>query len=295
MASTGLRGSTKPPATVEKTVVSSLYWRVVTGTLLGVALAAGTLFLPTAWVGLLLGPFLLIGAWEWTFLAGVRRRITRISTLVACSGGALLLASLQNPLLLTTVIGSAVCVWILALALVVRYQFRDQLPVTAPLTDSALGGFFLAVSWVALVDLHARGGEYLLMLFAIVWGADISAYLVGGRIGRHKLARRVSPGKSWEGLMAAFVGAMLCALALNGAPLFGVASLQLPIIFLVPLVILTVGFSVVGDLFESLLKRRVGRKDSGSLLPGHGGVLDRIDAMIAASAVFWLCLALNPL
>lgn len=295
MATTGLRASAERSDTVEATVGSSLYSRIVTGTLLGVGLAAAVLFLPTSLLGLLLGPFLVIGAWEWTFLAGVRHRVTRVVTLVGCTGCALALAWVNDPVLLKALVASAVFVWLLALAVVVRFQFQNRLPAAAPMADCVLGAFVLVVCWLALVDLHARGGQYLLMLFGIVWGADISAFVVGRRLGRHKLARRVSPGKSWEGLVAAFAGAFLCAVVLNALSVAGSASLGLSIASLVPLVLLTVGFSVTGDLFESLLKRRVGRKDSGSLLPGHGGILDRIDAMIAASAVFWLYLAASPI
>jgi phosphatidate cytidylyltransferase len=118
--------------------------------------------------------------------------------------------------------------------------------------------------------------------------ADSAAYLVGSRLGRRKLAPRLSPGKTWEGLLAALIAAGL-SLLLAGVLL----GLSPPVALLLMLLgAVTVALSVVGDLFESWLKRRRGRKDSGALLPGHGGVLDRIDSMTAAAPVFALGLIL---
>ena len=115
-----------------------------------------------------------------------------------------------------------------------------------------------------------------------MWAADTGAYFVGSRFGKHKLAPRISPGKSWEGFAGGLAASALAAVA--AVPLLQLQWPQLPA--LVALVLATVAISVVGDLFESLLKRHAGMKDSADLIPGHGGILDRIDSLLAALPVF---------
>jgi phosphatidate cytidylyltransferase len=127
------------------------------------------------------------------------------------------------------------------------------------------------------------GPGYVLFLFLLIWVADIGAYFAGRRWGRRKLALAISPGKTWEGAVGA--GAAALAFALAGAAALGLGS-RWP--GFVAICMVTVGFSIAGDLFESMMKRQRGLKDSGSLLPGHGGVLDRVDSLTAAAPVFLL-------
>jgi len=149
----------------------------------------------------------------------------------------------------------------------------------------ALAAALLIACWFALYDLRGQGAVVLVSAMAIVWIADIAAYFVGRGIGRHKLAPSISPGKSWEG---AFAGMAAVALAGLATVPFEAMSLALPSRLVgtigwmgAALVLaLLAALSIVGDLFESLLKRQAGVKDSGNVLPGHGGVLDRIDALI---------------
>jgi phosphatidate cytidylyltransferase len=124
-----------------------------------------------------------------------------------------------------------------------------------------------------------QGALALLLVFGIAWVADIAAYFAGRRFGRHKLAPTISPGKTWEGVAGAVLGVTLYAGLLHGlgAPLFG----HLPPVVLLPIVWLLTAVSILGDLLESLFKRQAGLKDSSQLLPGHGGVLDRIDSLLA--------------
>ena len=162
-------------------------------------------------------------------------------------------------------------------------------PAGRPVLRAAVGVALLLPTWAALVYLHDRGAGVLLGTLAIVWIADTAAYFAGRQFGRHKLAPAISPGKTWEGVAGA-----LLALGVYAAVLNGVAGLPLLSLFLVMAGLLYL--SVLGDLFESWIKRLAGMKDSGSLLPGHGGVLDRVDALtstlpVAAGILIWLELA----
>jgi phosphatidate cytidylyltransferase len=152
-----------------------------------------------------------------------------------------------------------------------------------------IGVVLLGPAWLAIVNARAVGANFLLSICCVVWMADIAAYFGGRAWGKRKLAPAISPGKSWEGVWSGMVGVLLLAVAwlvvdrsfaLGSPSLFthllsrhGVVGLILVVVFLVAL-------SVVGDLFESLVKRSAGAKDSSQLLPGHGGVLDRFDALL---------------
>jgi phosphatidate cytidylyltransferase len=158
-------------------------------------------------------------------------------------------------------------------------------PTTSPLPMAFIGWVVLCGAWVAMVELQARSPWLLLAAMAIVWVADTAAYFAGRAFGRRKLAPMVSPGKTWEGVFGALIAVGVYALAL--APLAGSAGFVLPTSALAiglwaAFALLVTGVSIFGDLYESLLKRHAGVKDSGTLLPGHGGILDRTDALFAA-------------
>lgn len=154
-----------------------------------------------------------------------------------------------------------------------------------------LGWLILSVGWLALAAAKQRGLGFILSALCIVWAADIAAYFGGKTFGRRKLAPSISPGKSWEGVWSGMAGAVLLAWAWTAlesvwpaiAPsVFSVVAARHGWIVLLPGLVAVCGLSVVGDLLESLAKRAVGAKDSSGLLPGHGGVLDRIDALLPA-------------
>jgi len=153
-----------------------------------------------------------------------------------------------------------------------------------------VGWLLLVPSWYGALLLH-HNPRMLLALLAVVWVADSAAYFAGRRFGRHKLAPAISPGKTWEGVGGAFAGVLLYGLLLQRVVLPEEAVLQGGA-FYVLLTAMTV-LGIVGDLFESWMKRQAGVKDSGTLLPGHGGVLDRIDALTAAIpfAALWIFLS----
>jgi|GWRWMinimDraft_5_1066013.scaffolds.fasta_scaffold00343_4 phosphatidate cytidylyltransferase len=152
-----------------------------------------------------------------------------------------------------------------------------------------LGLGILVVAWLALTESKAQGLNFLLSVFCLVWAADIGAYFGGRAFGRRKLAVSISPGKSWEGVWSGMLAVLLLAVAwiavdrhwsVDSPSMYSHLLSGLGPIGLVLSIVFLVGMSVVGDLFESLIKRQAGAKDSSQLLPGHGGVLDRVDALL---------------
>lgn len=227
------------------------------------------------------GLFMLAAAAEWTSLMGLSSILARIAYLVLFA--ALLLSTLFIPT--EAILFVATLWWIIALVLVLCYP-RGKSWWSHRWVKGVMGVFVLLPCWVALNVMRAEGsGIYIILfVFALIWGADSTAYFVGKRFGRTKLLPEVSPGKSWQGVMGALIYTVLAALMaiyLTGSkPPFAV------VIGIVSLAVVTVIFSIIGDLFESMLKRDVGLKDSGCILPGHGGILDRIDSLTAAAPIY---------
>ena len=201
----------------------------------------------------------------------------------------------ESALLLRGILVVAVCWWVVATAWVVRYQQGiDPEVASLPLLRVIGGWCTLIPAWLALVALHRHGPAgpvWVLLLLVLIWGADSGAYFAGRSFGRHRLANQVSPGKTWEGVAGGMVVIVVVAAAFGQVLelTIGVAAT------LVALCVLTGFVSVLGDLVESMWKRRAGLKDSGVLIPGHGGVLDRIDSLSAAAPVFVLGASLGGL
>jgi len=186
---------------------------------------------------------------------------------------------------LASVVG--VAWWLLAMLWLKHYEFASDHDTHARMFKLAAGTLAVIPAWCALALIHGsqpNGHRWLLLALMVIWAADSGAYFAGRHFGKHKLSPRISPNKTVEGFIGGMVASIL--IALIGAPIAGASIAQLPAVALV--VVVTVGFSVVGDLYESLLKRHVGAKDSGDLIPGHGGILDRIDSVLAALPVFAL-------
>jgi phosphatidate cytidylyltransferase len=165
----------------------------------------------------------------------------------------------------------------------------------------AIGLIALWTAWLAFANAKAIGLNFILSVFCLVWSADICAYAGGRAFGRRKLAPGISPGKSWEGVWSGMLGALIVAAVwlavdatgfVDSASLYQVVAAHLGYAGLALVVVFLVAMSVVGDLFESLVKRSAGAKDSSGLLPGHGGLLDRVDALLP---VFPIALAVASL
>lgn len=183
---------------------------------------------------------------------------------------------------------SALAAWVLGGVWVLRGGVAGWPRVPRPLRW-AIGLIALWTAWLALVNAKAIGLNFILSAFVLVWAADIFAYFGGRAFGRRKLAPAISPGKSWEGVWSGMVGALLVAaawlaidaIAMRGDESFySIVADRFGYLGVVMIVVFLVAMSVVGDLFESLVKRSAGAKDSSTLLPGHGGILDRIDGLL---------------
>ncbi|MEX0871483.1 MAG: phosphatidate cytidylyltransferase [Aquisalimonadaceae bacterium] len=260
--------------------------RVLTALVL-LPLVLGSVFgLPTPWFAAVVGIAVLVGAWEWARLIGIDRRSSRWAYLALVVFLLSVFGSVVNAgVLIPAVLAIGVIWWLIALAVLIRCNaVAASATPLAPGIGSVVGLLLLVPAWTGLVWLHARPeGPWLVMLVLVItWAADVGAYFAGRSLGRFKLAPRISPGKTWEGA----VGGLLLATAAGYGmqAIVPAPTLNMPLYGL--LVAVTVVFSIVGDLFESLVKRRAGVKDSGTLLPGHGGVLDRIDSLTATATVF---------
>lgn len=266
--------------------------RVITAlVLLPIVLAALFLLERTAFAAVA-GVFFLAAAWEWSALVGGLTRLLRVGY-VALMAVLLAAAEHYQPLWL---FHWAPLWWLLAAFWVLRYPRSTALWSAAPVM-ALIGAALLVPSFAVVVAVQDQGAlglagpwALLFMLFW-VWAADTGAYFAGRTLGKHKLAPAVSPGKTIEGLIGGVLLALvIVALVHHFAPV----QAQLPKLLAVALV--TVLASVLGDLFESMVKRLRGVKDSGTMLPGHGGMLDRIDSItaalpVAAMALLWAGLA----
>lgn len=265
--------------------------RALTAAVLLAAFLAALLLLEGPWFGVLIGAVLLGGGYEWGKLARLAPRAAlAYGGLAAALYGTLAwaLAPLRTadvPEL--ALFAGAAAFWLLAApAWLGRGMERSPTPLL-------LGAGLVVLVPTGLAAITLSPGQLLLAL-GLIWIADTAAYLAGRAFGRHRLAPRISPGKTWEGAVGGAVATLIYAIicAMPGAPLGASVGGAAWMPYLAATLLLC-AVSIVGDLFESALKRQAGAKDSGALLPGHGGVLDRIDSAtstlpIAALAFHWM-------
>jgi phosphatidate cytidylyltransferase len=249
--------------------------RILTAVALGALLVAMLLFANPAVAGLVFGLIMVVGAWEWSGFLRLESLLLRAGYVALLVGVAVVgQRQLMDTGPFMQLMQLTLLWWLVALCWVVIA------PAHASALGAALAGVLALVpAWLALVRIDSawpRGGEWALFILTLAFAADTGAFFAGRYFGRVRLAPRVSPGKTWEGVM----GGMLTAGAVAFAGAYWFA--QPPGVF-VPLCLGAAALSVVGDLTESLLKRRAGLKDSGRVFPGHGGVLDRIDSVTSAA------------
>ncbi len=265
--------------------------RILTALILIPIVVLAVLKLPTLYFALVLALIIALGAWEWAALSGFKTDISRVSfvLLVLLLSFGIYLYCDDNCKDIFVYIG--LIWWMLAFICVIAHQLEMFSITRQPLLRAIIGLLVIIPAWLSLVMLHAhpaQGAFFVLLLFVLIWVADSAAYFAGRRWGKHRLASRVSPGKSWEGVLAGFIAAAL----LGAAYAWWQGMAMVPIVLFSILSLVTVACSVMGDLFESLIKRTANLKDSGNLLPGHGGVMDRIDSLTVAAPVFLVGLCL---
>ncbi len=258
--------------------------RVVTAVILALFFLGALFFLP-GWVFVvLIGSVLAVAAWEWANLSALKSSVSKFSYVVV-----VVLLSLacgyfsdwaRSPEVLKVLLLIACAWWAVALLWVQGYPSSAVIWGAVPVR-LLMGILVLIPAWLGFSFLRQTDSGAWLVLFVVllVSAADIGAYFTGRAIGKRKLAPNVSPGKSWEGVIGGVVLAALLALSFNA--FFQIGSWYSLIFVAIP----TAFVSVLGDLVESMMKRHCGVKDSGRILPGHGGVLDRVDGLVAAIPV----------
>ncbi|MDR2871295.1 MAG: phosphatidate cytidylyltransferase [Xanthomonadaceae bacterium] len=278
--------------------------RVLMALIMAPVAIAAILLLPTSWLSPLAAIVLLIGLWEWLKLAGVQDSLSRTVLLLL---NLLLMVLLVwasrteesgfSPVLfqITSLIG--VGWWGISLIWLKLFKATANDGRLVRAAKLAAGTLAIVPAWCALCLLHSDNFSsaptpgshfnahlWLLSALMIVWAADSGAYFAGRHFGKRKLAPIISPNKTVEGAIGGILAGIVIVLPFGWG--LGIPSAQWPILMLVALI--TVLASIVGDLFESLLKRHADAKDSGALIPGHGGMLDRIDSLLAALPIFLL-------
>lgn len=246
------------------------------------------LSLPPKYFSVLTGCIVFWCAWEWSGLMGMKSlpKVIVYPFIVILSLAIILYLFSCHIISVPQVLYAAFAWWLIAGVLVVFYPRISGVWGKGVMIRALMGLMVLIPCWVALnfIRLFSHGAYIVLLLLVLIWGADSGAYFAGKKWGKNKLMPQVSPGKTWQGLFGALITSVF--IVMIAAVVFGIPNTMW--ISLLLLAFITVLFSVLGDLFESMLKRKAGIKDSGTLLPGHGGILDRIDSLTAAAPIFAL-------
>ena len=271
--------------------------RVITGLIMAGLFLSAMVFLPLPGLAAVFGALVVAGGWEWSRLAGWQSVVTRTLYVLVLAASMLALywyCGLDQrpaPEQVQPFLGLACLWWSFALLWVKSYPMSAVLWRTV-FMRSLMGLLILTPAWLAAVFLLSfpRGGLLVVIMVVVVASADIGAYFSGKTWGRHKLAEKVSPAKTWEGFWGGMAGCMLLSLILWA--LLPDRASHVGLLSVAAVTLATALASVVGDLSVSMVKRESGVKDSGTLLPGHGGVLDRLDSICGAAPVFALGLLL---
>ncbi len=266
-----------------KGIMSELNKRAITALTLSILSITTILFLESVWFAVVVTILVLLIGWEWCCLGTTKalhlRDYTYLFAICATTVATSVVPHLKQAIVLIGLL------WWFGLAILVGYSiFRSQIPAWKP--NRIHGVFVILPAATALMVLHDHmpdGKWYIIFGLLIVWTVDIGSYLSGKLIGSRPLARSISPRKTIEGAIGGLIGALSV-----GAVLYEATSVNLLTsrIQWLTLVVLTAIFCIVGDLVESIYKRNMGTKDSGRILPGHGGVLDRVDSTLAALPIF---------
>lgn len=266
--------------------MSTLLSRLITVIILVPIITLIILFAPLWLFEAVLAIILGLGVWEWNRLIGIKNIYYHWLYFIVLL--ALMIVCYWMPHIPFLIVASLF--WLAMVYFIFSYQNWPKFWGTSIYLRSALGLVVFIPTWVAISFLHQKP-YWLFYILITVWVADSAAYIAGKSLGKHKLVPAISPGKTREGLYGAFAAVITLSVLMSWYMDF---SLIKSIMLIIVTIVVTL-FSVVGDLFESMIKRYHGVKDSGQLLPGHGGMLDRIDSILAALPVFTLLLLLTKL
>ncbi|MDR0735318.1 MAG: phosphatidate cytidylyltransferase [Zoogloeaceae bacterium] len=273
--------------------------RIVTAIVLFIGLIAAIFYLPPLYWEALMALVSVVAAWEWGRLAGLQMRgrlVFSALMLLACLGMMVFSRHEFNPESYRVLCVAAVPFWCLVVPFWIVRRWRLSQTAWGRYPLLFLGFCLILSTWAAFIVFRGLHPGLLLWALGLVWVSDISAYFAGRKFGGRKLAPEISPGKTWAGVYGALAGVLVYGVASIG--IIGMDDGKLPPwlsgVFFVLFMLLLAVLGILGDLFESLLKRQAGVKDSGNLLPGHGGVLDRIDSLMAVLPCFLPLLDLMP-
>ena len=255
--------------------------RIIAALILVAAFLAALFYFPHLAWALFMAAVTVGAAWEWARLSGYSATNSVLYAIVVAGLAALLYVGVNA--WIVKLISVAVLVFWLA---VVPLWLSRHATIRHPIILALTGFIVLLPTWLALVMLRDMGASVVFFLMSLVWVADTAAYFSGRRWGKHKLAPRISPGKTWEGVVGALLGVMLYVVLWREIAADALTQFAaIPIAALMLAAALLVVISIVGDLFESHMKRCAGMKDSSHLIPGHGGILDRIDSQTSVLPV----------
>ena len=262
-----------------------LKYRLLTAFLMGPLILWAIYAMPENFFALFSFILVSIGAWEWGAFAGWIKPLQRglfftVNILLFVT-----VLLLQNTQLNLAVISASLLWWLICIPLLLFFPFKKTNLLQTQAVKSVVGIVLLLGTLVSMVMIRNNpeyGSEFVLYLILIIWFADSGAYFAGRALGKNKLIPNVSPGKTWEGVVGAIVVSLIVAVV--SLELLNIPSSHS--IWFITITFITVVYSIVGDLSESMFKRMANLKDSGSLLPGHGGMLDRIDSLMSGLPVF---------
>ena len=278
--------------------------RIITALILAPAAISAIFYLPINYFAILLMAIIGIGSWEWARFMGLVDTVQRLGYVVVTSAIIatlwfllrvdetwLVITGVQHEI--TSILWLSVLWWLFAAFLMFLYPKSSSFWANNKFIIAIFGWLTLVPTWLAFMVLRTnnhlldefQGAQLLMYLFMLVWSADVGAYFVGKSLGKRKLMPNVSPGKTIEG----FLGGVVCASILTVIVGFSLQWSSDKFMTALMVTLLITSISVLGDLTESMFKRQAGVKDSGTILPGHGGILDRIDSLTATAPVFALC------
>ena len=260
--------------------------RIFTTAMLAPLFLAAVGYLPNPFLAGLFGLIILIGAWELSRLVQLNQQPQQSLYLISLAVAMLVMYHISQPAIIfslqiiTTLCWASITLWAL-------YRRRPLTKVSNRRPRILISGTFaLLITWISLVQLHQTAGViWLFGLFILIWSVDIGAYFTGRQWGKRRISPQISPGKTWAGAFGAMAAATLYAIGFS-------LWQAVPLVYMILFSYVVTWLSIGGDLAESVLKRQASVKDSSNLLPGHGGILDRIDSLLAAAPAYTLGISL---